>query len=45
VIAKGVEIGDGCVIGAMSLVLRSIPAGSKAYGTPARVVGEAPATS
>jgi acetyltransferase-like isoleucine patch superfamily enzyme len=40
VITKGVTIGDGCVIGAMSLVLRSIPAHSKAWGTPARLVGE-----
>jgi len=43
VIAKGVRIGNGCVIGAQSLVLGDIPAGSKAYGTPCRVVG--PATS
>jgi acetyltransferase-like isoleucine patch superfamily enzyme len=42
VIAKGVSIGEGSVIGAMSLVLKSVPAGSKAFGTPARVVGEAP---
>lgn len=39
VVAKGVTIGDGCVIGANSLVLHDIPAGSKAYGTPCRVVG------
>lgn len=41
VVAKGVTIGDGCVIGAHSLVLASIPAGSKAYGVPCRVVGPA----
>jgi len=41
VIAKGISIGDGCVIGANSLVLHDIPAGSKAYGSPCRVVGEA----
>jgi acetyltransferase-like isoleucine patch superfamily enzyme len=39
IIAKGVTIGDGCVIGAMSLVLDDVPAGSKAYGVPSRVVG------
>ncbi len=39
IIAKGVVIGDGCVIGANSLVLKSIPAGTKAYGSPCRVVG------
>ncbi len=41
VIAKGVIIGDGCLIGAQSLVLTGIPAGSKAFGTPCRVVGAA----
>lgn len=33
-----VEIGDGSVIGAHSLVLDSVPPGSLAYGVPARVV-------
>lgn len=37
VIAKGVTIGDGAVIGAMSLVLHDIPPGATAFGTPARV--------
>lgn len=41
VIAKGVRIGDGSVVGANSLVLEDLPAGSKAYGTPCRVVGRA----
>jgi acetyltransferase-like isoleucine patch superfamily enzyme len=41
VVARGVTIGDGCVVGANSLVLRDLPAGSKAYGTPCRVVGPA----
>ncbi|MCC5960525.1 MAG: acyltransferase [Rhodobacteraceae bacterium] len=36
VIAKGVRIGSGCVIGAMSLVLKDVPDGSIAYGTPAQ---------
>ena len=40
VVAKGVSIGDGCVIGANSLVLSDIPEGSKAFGTPCRVVGK-----
>jgi len=39
VVAKGVRIGDGCIVGAHSLVLTDIPAGSKAYGVPCRVVG------
>ncbi len=38
VVARGVTIGDRCVIGANSLVLHDIPPGSKAYGTPCRVV-------
>ncbi len=41
IIAKGVTIGDGSVIGANSLVLSSVPAGMKAFGTPCRVVGTA----
>lgn len=40
VVAKGITIGDGCIIGANSLVLDDIPPGSKAYGTPCRVVGK-----
>lgn len=40
VVAMGVTIGEGSIIGAHSLVLHDIPAGSKAYGTPARVVGQ-----
>lgn len=43
VIAKGVRIGDRCRIGANSLVLTDIPAGSLAHGTPCRVVGRVPA--
>lgn len=39
IVSRGVTIGDGCVIGANSLVRTSIPAGSRAYGTPCRVVG------
>lgn len=37
VIQMGVEIGDHAVIGALSLVNRSIPPGARAWGTPARV--------
>jgi acetyltransferase-like isoleucine patch superfamily enzyme len=40
VVAKGVTIGDGSVIGANSLVLHDVPPGRKALGTPCRVVGE-----
>ncbi|MDD0808780.1 acyltransferase [Curvibacter sp. RS43] len=45
VIAKGVSIGDGAVIGANSLVQIDIPAGMKAYGTPCVVVGPTSAHS
>lgn len=38
VLAMGVRIGDGCVIGANSLVRTSIPPKMKAFGTPCRVV-------
>jgi acetyltransferase-like isoleucine patch superfamily enzyme len=41
VVAKGVRIGDGCIIGAHSLVLHDLPPGTKAWGTPCRVVGPA----
>jgi acetyltransferase-like isoleucine patch superfamily enzyme len=37
VIAMGVTIGDTAVIGALSLVNSDIPAGAKAWGTPARI--------
>lgn len=39
VIAMGVRIGEGSIIGARSLVLEDVPPFSKAYGTPCRVVG------
>lgn len=39
VVAKGVTIGDGAVVGANSLVLKDIPPGSKAFGTPCRIIG------
>jgi acetyltransferase-like isoleucine patch superfamily enzyme len=38
VVAKGVTIGPGSVIGANSLVLEDIPPGCVAFGTPCRVV-------
>jgi acetyltransferase-like isoleucine patch superfamily enzyme len=41
VIAKGVRIGPGCIIGANSLVLGDIPENSTAVGTPCRVIGTA----
>jgi acetyltransferase-like isoleucine patch superfamily enzyme len=41
VIAKGVTIGDGSVVGACSFVRADLPAGSIAVGAPARVVGSA----
>lgn len=41
VIARGVRIGTGSVIGAHALVTTDVPARSTAVGTPARVVGPA----
>ena len=38
-VVAGVEIGDGCIIGASSVVTRSVPAGSIAVGNPARIIG------
>ncbi len=39
IVLPGVEIGAGCVVGAGSVVTRSLPADSIAVGVPARVVG------
>lgn len=38
IISKGVIVGDGCLIGANSFVNRSLPAGSKVAGNPARPI-------
>ncbi|SRR6266702_2611516 len=38
-ILPGVRIGDRCIIGAGSVVNRSIPSGSIAAGVPARIIG------
>lgn len=35
----GVQIGNGCRIGAMSLVLCDVPNGATAVGVPARIIG------
>lgn len=40
VVQMGVTIGDRVVIGAMSFVNRDIPSGAKAWGIPARIMGE-----
>lgn len=39
IVAKGVTIGEGSVIGAGAFVNRDIPPGSYAVGTPCRVIG------
>jgi acetyltransferase-like isoleucine patch superfamily enzyme len=41
VVAKGVTIGDGSIVGACSFVRSDVPSGAIAVGTPARVVGSA----
>jgi acetyltransferase-like isoleucine patch superfamily enzyme len=38
IIAKGVKVGDGVVIGANSLVLMDLPDHTKAYGSPCRII-------
>lgn len=38
VVCPGVTVGDGCVIGAGSVVVKDIPAGSFAAGNPCRVI-------
>ena len=38
VVMPGVEIGDGCVIGANSVVTKNIPANSVAVGSPCKVI-------
>lgn len=38
-ILKGVTLGDGCIVGANSVVTRDLPAGAIAVGAPARIVG------
>ena len=40
IVLPGVELGDGCVVGAGSVVTKSFPAGSIIVGVPARVVGQ-----
>jgi acetyltransferase-like isoleucine patch superfamily enzyme len=42
VIQMGVTIGDGVVIGAMSLVNKDVPSDSRVWGTPARIHPETP---
>ena len=39
IVEMGVNIGDQCVIGAMSFVNKDLPARTKAYGIPAKAVG------
>lgn len=39
VVAKGITIGERCVIGANSLVLDDVEPESKAYGNPCKIVG------
>jgi acetyltransferase-like isoleucine patch superfamily enzyme len=40
ILTMGLNIGDHVIIGAMSFVDKDIPSGKKAWGCPARVVGD-----
>lgn len=40
-----VHLGDGCKVGAMSVVLDDVPPGATAVGAPARVIARTPAGS
>jgi maltose O-acetyltransferase len=40
VVCGGVTIGDGCVVGAGSVVTRDLPPNSLAAGVPCRVIRE-----
>lgn len=42
VVLGGVNIGDGCVVGAGAVVTKDIPAGMIVAGVPARVIGQRP---
>jgi acetyltransferase-like isoleucine patch superfamily enzyme len=42
IVSKGVHIGSRSIVGAMSFVNSDVPARSKAWGCPARVVGTVP---
>ena len=42
-VLSGVTVGEHAFVGAGSLVTRDIPAGTLAYGSPARLHGQAPA--
>jgi len=39
IVARGVSIGERCLVGANSFVRESLPDGSIAVGTPARIIG------
>ena len=39
-ILDGITVGEGCVIGANSLITKNVPANSVAYGVPAKVIRE-----
>jgi acetyltransferase-like isoleucine patch superfamily enzyme len=42
-VLAGVTVGEHALVGAGSLVTHDVPAGALAYGSPARVHGQAPA--
>lgn len=44
-VAPGVQIGDGCIVGARSTVFNDLPPGKICYGNPARSVRDRPSSN
>jgi putative colanic acid biosynthesis acetyltransferase WcaF len=40
-VLPGVSLGERCIVGAMAMVARDVPAGARVGGNPARILGQA----